>query len=103
MSDWDCEHGKANNVFQHLANHDKRFHAPITIPLQDESYDIDLFAFIEMTYEAIVGEKYSFAVMLLETLGGLFYDSAVEQNEISISDEVEEFLRKLNERDGKDN
>lgn len=104
MSWWDCEHGKANNVFQYLKNHDEEFYAPIVFNLPDLEYELNLFSFLESVYDKIQEGKPELAVRLIEALATLMYESAVELDDSAkeLHEEVEEFLRTYNDKDDKD-
>lgn len=104
MSWWDCEHGKANNVFQYLKNHDESFYAPIVFNLPDIDYELNLFSFLESVYDKLNDGQVDLAKRLVESVATLMYEGAVELEDSAkeLHEEVEEFLRTYNDKDGKD-
>lgn len=76
MSDWDCSHGKANNVFQYIKNHKEKFSAEIVLRFEDIEYSLNIFGVLQQAVDHMNDERYDLAKSVLSSAAGLIYEGS---------------------------
>lgn len=91
-----CEHGKANNIFQFVKLHEHSVNAALMFDLEGVEYEVNLFNVLESIHEKIELGSYNLAKQLVEGLATMLYDSAVETalDVDNLHAEIEEFLKR---------
>ena len=104
-TDWNCEHGKAKNVWQHLDNHGEIFNTAIMLEFDGEEVELDVFNYMRLAVELIDSGRASQAAGLLEAIGQILWEgdnpvtySMTELPDFEIEREVEKFSMTLDER-----